>query len=160
MQLKQLYVVSSNFPAMFTACGLMAVSQLSGFNSILYYSGTLFAAVGFNQPVAVGASIAATNSVFTWINLFLVDRIGRWRILMHMPWVMAAALVVAVHWIPLNKKLEVTTSKSGWPADMVLVCMLVYVAFYFLGAGNIAWMSSESYPIEVRAVGTMFLTMN
>lgn len=37
------------------------VSPLGGFNSILYYSGTLFAAVGFNQPVAVGASIAANE---------------------------------------------------------------------------------------------------
>lgn len=162
-QIKQLYVVPSNFRAMFAACGLMAISQLGGFNSILYYSGTLFAAVGFNQPVAVGASIAATNFVFTWINLFLVDRIGRRKILMHTLWVMSAALVVAAvcfHWVPLDKNLEVTSGKVEWAADVVLLCMLVYVAFYSLGAGNIAWMSSEFYPIEVRAVGTMLLTMS
>lgn len=38
--------------------------------------------------------------------------------------------------------------------------MVVFVAFYSAGAGNIAWMSSEFYPLEVRAVGTMLLTMS
>ncbi|KAJ5381137.1 uncharacterized protein N7496_003565 [Penicillium cataractarum] len=162
-QIKQLYVVPANFRAMFAACGLMAISQLGGFNSILYYSGTLFAAVGFDKPIAVGTIIAATNFIFTWINLLLVDRVGRRQILLHTLWVMAAALAVAAisfHWIPLNHNLELTSHKNGWAADIVLVCMVVFVAFYSAGAGNIAWMSSEFYPLEVRAVGTMMLTMS
>lgn len=162
-QIKQLYVVGANFRAMFSACGLMAVSQLGGFNSILYYSGTIFAAVGFDKPIAVGTIIAATNWIFTWINLFLVDRVGRRQILMNTLWVMAAAMTCAAicfHWVPLSADLEVTSQKTGWAADLVLVSMVVFVAFYSVGAGNIAWMSSEFYPIEVRAVGTMLLTMS
>jgi hypothetical protein len=62
--IKQL-VIPANYRAMFAACGLMAISQLGGFISILYYSGTLFAAVGFDKPIAVGTIIAATNFVFT-----------------------------------------------------------------------------------------------
>ncbi|KAJ5763090.1 hypothetical protein N7533_001771 [Penicillium manginii] len=162
-QIKQLYVVGSNFRAMFAACGLMAISQLGGFNSILYYSGTIFAAVGFDKPIAVGTIIAATNWIFTWINLFLVDRVGRRQILMNTLWVMAAAMACAAicfHWVPLSPSLEITSQKTGWAADLVLVSMVVFVAFYSVGAGNIAWMSSEFYPIEVRAVGTMLLTMS
>lgn len=162
-QIKQLYTVPSNFRAMFSACGLMAVSQLGGFNSILYYSGTLFSMVGFDQPVAVGTIIAATNFVFTWFNLFLVDRVGRRSILMHTLWVMAASLLCAAvcfHWVPLSHELELTASSGGWAAKVVLACMVVYVAFYSVGAGNIAWMSSEFFPLEVRAIGTMFLTMS
>lgn len=34
--LKQLYVVPSNFRALIAACGLMAISQLGGFNSLMY----------------------------------------------------------------------------------------------------------------------------
>ncbi|KAJ5099318.1 hypothetical protein N7532_006319 [Penicillium argentinense] len=162
-QIKQLYVVPSNFRVMFAACGLMAVSQLGGFNSILYYSGTIFAAVGFDKPIAVGTIIAATNWVFTWINLLLVDRVGRRQILMNSLWVMAAAMACAAicfHWVPISPELEITSTQTGWAADVVLVCMVVFVAFYSIGAGNIAWMSSEFYPIEVRAVGTMLLTMS
>lgn len=153
-QIKQLYVVPSNFRAMFAACGLMAISQLGGFNSILYYSGTLFA--------AVGTVIAATNFIFIWINLFLVDRVGRRQILIHTLWVMAASLVVEAicfHWVPLNHALELIFHKNKWATHVVL-CIVIFVAFYSLGAGNIAWMSSELDPIEVRAVGTMLLTMS
>lgn len=59
--LKQLYVVPGNLRALIAACGLMAISQLGGFNSLMYYSSTLFALVGFANPVAVGTIIAATN---------------------------------------------------------------------------------------------------
>lgn len=38
---------------------------------------------GLYKPIAVGTIIAATNFVFTYINLLLVDRIGRRQILLH-----------------------------------------------------------------------------
>jgi SP family myo-inositol transporter-like MFS transporter 13 len=38
---KQLYVVPANFRALVSACGLMAISQLGGFNSLMYYSSSL-----------------------------------------------------------------------------------------------------------------------
>lgn len=162
-QIKQLYVVPSNFRAMVSACGLMAISQLGGFNSLMYYSSTLFALVGFSNPVAVGTVIAATNFIFTWVNLMLVDRIGRRRILLCTMWGMSVALVCAAvcfHWIPINHDLTLKTSVIGAPAYLVLVCMVIYVGFYSSGMGNTAWLSSEFYPMEVRAVGTMMLTLS
>ena len=36
----------------------MVISQLSGFNTLMYYSSTLFALVGFSNPVAVGLVVA------------------------------------------------------------------------------------------------------
>lgn len=162
-QIKQLYVIPSNLRAMLSACGLMAISQLGGFNSLMYYSSTLFALVGFSNPVAVGTVIAGTNFLFTWVNLMLVDRVGRRRILLCTMWGMAAALVCAAvcfHWIPINHDLTLKNNTVGWPADVVLVCMVIYVAFYSTGMGNTAWLSSEFYPMEVRAVGTMMLTLS
>ena len=93
--LKQLYVVPSNLRALIAACGLMAISQLGGFNSLMYYSSTLFALVGFSDPVAVGTVIAATNFIFTWVNLMLVDRIGRRRILLCTMWGMVSRNPIA-----------------------------------------------------------------
>lgn len=84
--LKQLYVVPGNLRALISACGLMAISQLGGFNSLMYYSSTLFALVGFSNPVAVGTIIAGTNFFFTWVNLMVVDRFGRRRILLSTMW--------------------------------------------------------------------------
>ncbi|GAB7355563.1 hypothetical protein MBLNU459_g6036t1 [Dothideomycetes sp. NU459] len=160
---KQLYVVPANFRALVAACGLMAISQLGGFNSLMYYSSTLFALVGFSNPVAVGTVIAGTNFIFTWVNMMLVDRIGRRRILLCTMPFMGLFLVVAAiafHWIPVNHDLTlVAGTKIGAPAIILLVCMVCYVAFYSSGMGNTAWLSSEFFPMEVRALGTMMLTM-
>lgn len=152
--LKQLYVVPGNLRALIAACGLMAISQLGGFNSLMYYSSTLFALVGFKDPVAVGTTIAATNFFFTWVNLMVVDRFGRRRILMCTMWGMALFLALAAvvfHWIPINHDLTLKTDKVSWPAYVVLMCMILYVAFYSSGMGNTAWLSSEFFPMEVRA---------
>jgi SP family myo-inositol transporter-like MFS transporter 13 len=159
--IKQLYVVPGNLRALIAACGLMAISQLGGFNSLMYYSSTLFALVGFANPVAVGTIIAATNFFFTWVNLMVVDRFGRRRILLSTMWGMAlflALAAVAFHWIPINHDLTLKTTKIGWPAYVVLTCMIIYVGFYSSGMGNTAWLSSEFFPMEVRAYGTMMLT--
>lgn len=161
--LKQLYVVPANFRAMVSACGLMAISQLGGFNSLMYYSPLIFSLVGFSNPVAVGTVIAGTNFIFTFVNLLLVDRVGRRRVLLCTVQFMGLALVIAAvcfKWIPINHDLSLAGSPSvGWPAIVVLVSMVFYVGFYSSGIGNTAWLGSEFYPMEVRSMGTMMLTM-
>lgn len=161
--LKQLYVVPANLRALVAACGLMGISQLGGFNSLMYYSSLLFSLVGFSDPVAVGTIIAGTNFVFTLVNLLVVDRIGRRRILLlTMPFMGLALVVAAVvfKWIPINLS-DLTLEPGatvGWPAIVVLVSMVLYVALYSSGMGSTAWLSSEFFPMEVRAMGTMMLT--
>lgn len=161
--LKQLYVVPANFHALVSACGLMAISQLGGFNALMYYSPLLFSLVGFSNPVAVGTVIAGTNFIFTWVNLMLVDRAGRRRILLCTVPFMALFLVIAAicfHFIPINHDLSLQAGTApGAAAIAVLVTMVLYVGFYSSGIGNTAWLSSEFFPMEVRAMGTMMMTM-
>jgi len=47
----------------------------------MYYSGTLFALVGFDKPTLVSLVVGATNFVFTLLNMFIIDKVGRRRIL-------------------------------------------------------------------------------
>lgn len=62
-KIKQLHQVPSNFRALVCACGLMVASQMSGFNTLMYYSSTLFDIVGFSNPVAVGLTVAGVNFI-------------------------------------------------------------------------------------------------
>ncbi len=62
-KIKQLHTKPANLRALVVACGLMVISQMSGFNTLMYYSSTLFALVGFSNPVAVGLVVAGTNFV-------------------------------------------------------------------------------------------------
>lgn len=66
--IKKLHTVPHYFRALVCACGLMVISQMSGFNTLMYYSSTLFALVGFANPTAVGLVVAGTNFIMTFLN--------------------------------------------------------------------------------------------
>ncbi len=161
-KIKKLHTNPANFRALVCACGLMVISQMSGFNTLMYYSSTLFALVGFSNPVAVGLVVAGVNFVMTWVNMMTVDPIGRRRVLISTVWGMSAGLLavaVAFHFIPVNTHtlvLEATTVSA--PAIVVLVFIIWFVFFYGVSVGNTAWMSTDFFQMEVRAMGTMWLT--
>jgi SP family myo-inositol transporter-like MFS transporter 13 len=127
----------------------------------MYYSSTLFGIVGFSNPVAVGTIIAGTNFIFTWSTScsLTVSGVGESCCAQCGRWLFSSVLPrFAFHWIPVNHDLTLVNAKVGWPADVVLICMVFYVAFYLSGMGNTAWLSSEFFPMEIRALGTMMLT--
>lgn len=160
--LKTLYFVPANLRALVVACGLMAIQQLCGFNTLMYYSATLFGIVGFKNSIAVGSVVAITNWVFTGVALKWVDRIGRRNILVYTMWGMSLSLTlaaIAFHYIPINNHtLELETDQAGWAGIVVLVAIILFVASYATGLGNVPWTANELLPMEVRAMGAMMIT--
>ena len=162
-KIKQLHTIPSNLRALVSACGLMVISQMSGFNCLMYYSGTLLGTIGFSDPMAVGLIIAGTNFIMTFVNMMLVDKVGRRRLLLSTVWGMAVgmiAIAIAFKWIPFNLDTGDIESTGGvsTAAIVVIVFIIWFVAFYGVSVGNTAWMSTDFFPLEVRAMGTMWLT--
>ncbi|KAE8368436.1 general substrate transporter [Aspergillus caelatus] len=161
-KIKQLHTVPSNLRALVSACGLMVISQLSGFNTLMYYSSTLFALVGFDNPTAVGIVVAGTNFIMTWVNMMVIDKMGRRRLLLSTAWGMSVGLIaiaVAFCFIPVDlDTLDLKSSSVSPPAIVVLVFIIWFVIFYGVSVGNTAWMSTDFFPLEVRAMGTMWIT--
>lgn len=162
-KIKQLHMIPSNLRALISACGLMVISQLSGFNCLMYYSGSLISAIGFNNPTAVGMVVAGTNFIMTWVNMMVIDKMGRRRLLLSTVWGMSVgmiALAILFKWIPMNLETGQVKSSAGitTPAILVIVFMVWFVIFYGVSVGNTAWMSTDFFPLEVRAMGTMWLT--
>jgi len=128
----------------------------------MYYSSTLFEIVGFSNPVAVGLVVAGGNFAMTWLNMMLVDPVGRRRVLISTVWGMAVGLLavaIAFSFIPIDRStLVVTSNNIKTPAIVVLVFIIWFVLFYGVSVGNTAWMSTDFFPLEVRAMGTMWLT--
>lgn len=89
-QMKQMYTVPANFRALVAACGLMGMQQFTGYNTLMYYSSTLFGIVGFTNPIAVGTIIAGTGFGCTFIYFLLIDRFGRRFILLATMWGMVS----------------------------------------------------------------------
>ncbi|KAK9470333.1 uncharacterized protein V1510DRAFT_423317 [Dipodascopsis tothii] len=153
--LRELYTVPSNFRGLIIACGLQGLQQFSGFNSLMYFSATIFEVVGFNNSTAVSLIVAGTNMVFTILAFTLIDYIGRRRILLCTVWGMSFGLVlcaIAFHFLPDN-----ATQSNPW-AILILISMMIYVAFYACGIGNVPWQQSELFPMKVRGLGTSMAT--
>jgi SP family myo-inositol transporter-like MFS transporter 13 len=179
--LARIFTTASTFRAVFTACTIMAISQLSGFNTLMYYSATLFKIVGFNNATAVAITVSATNFIFSLVNLVIVDKFGRRRILLVTILGMSVCLVIAAvsfSYIPIDlRTLAVQSEEIGWPGYVLIATIIIFVGFYSVscsstsqpfslginskqsGVATVAWIGTELIPMEVRAVGTMLNTV-
>lgn len=161
---RRIFTTPSTGRAVFTACMIMAISQLGGFNTLMYYAATVFSIVGFDNPTAVGITVSGTNFVFSIVNLALVDKFGRRMIMMTTVLGMAVCMAVTVaafRYIPVDTTtLTVESSNIGWPGGLVLAAIICYVACYSSGVATIAWIGTELIPLEVRAVGTMMVCLS
>ena len=164
--LKLIHTEPANFRALILACGLQGIQQFTGFNSLMYFSSTIFETVGFENSSAVSVIITATNFVFTVIALLIIDRIGRRRILLFSIPTMCMALVlcaIGFHFlgVKFTSSSDVHVEKhgiSGW-GIVIILGMVVYVAGYAVGIGNSAWTGVDLFSdVNVRSVGCMFAT--
>ncbi|KAI1161794.1 putative MFS myo-inositol transporter [Nemania serpens] len=158
---RELVFVPKNRRALTIACLLQGLQQLCGFNSLMYFSATIFLMLGFTVPTLTSLSVASTNFIFTVAALLLIDRIGRRRILLWSIPFMAFGLLATAFGFSALKPPSVTTRDTGlaWSAPIfILVNIMVYVAAYALGLGNVPWMQSELFPLNVRSLGSGLAT--
>ncbi len=122
-----------------------AFNQLSGINAILYYLNDIFAQAGFNrvsgdlQSVAVGA----TNLVFTFLGMSLIDKAGRkWLMLVGcIGLTICLGGVSAVFW---------THSHQAW----LVWLLMAYIACFAASQGAVTWVYiGEIFPNRVRSKG-------
>ncbi|KYG41882.1 hypothetical protein M433DRAFT_147295 [Acidomyces richmondensis BFW] len=159
VSLDMLFRISANLGAGIAAYRLV----FCGFNTLMYYSSTLFDIVGFSNSIAVGSVVAIVNWIFTVLSIALIDRIGRRRLLLWIMWGMPVCLipvVITFHWVRINDQtLKLTSDVVGWPAILVLVAMIIFVAFYAAGLGCVPWQANQFLPMEVRSMGTMMVNV-
>ncbi|KAL6889875.1 general substrate transporter [Trichoderma longibrachiatum] len=154
----ELLSVGKHRRALAIACLLQGLQQLCGFNSLMYFSATIFSIMGFESPTLTSLIVAITNFVFTLVALVLIDRIGRRRILLYsIPFMALGLLLAAAGFSHLSLKPSPAAAqgeRETRPAVVVLVSIMLYVASYALGLGNVPWMQSELFPLSVRSAGS------
>jgi len=160
---RSIVIVPVNRRALIVACGLQFAQQACGFNTLMYYSATLFKEIGFNQPTAVGLIVSGTNFLFTLFALKYIDIIGRRRILLwSMPGMIFGLVLasVAFHFMTRNTGnvlVDGTHYSRGW-SGVVLFSMIAFVASFATGMGNVPWQQGELFSLEVRGIGTSLAT--
>jgi SP family myo-inositol transporter-like MFS transporter 13 len=123
-------------------------------NSLMYFSATIFTMLGFPIPTLTSLVVAVTNFVFTLVALLLIDRIGRRRILLlSLPFMIAGLLLAAYGFSYINLASADAAPPAQGAAVIVLISIMVYVGSYALGLGNVPWMQSELFALNVRSLG-------
>lgn len=123
-------------------------NQWSGINFILYYAPEILERAGLAAKESLFNSIAigGTNLVFTFVGLYLIDKLGRKTLLLIGSLGYIASLA-AVAWC--------FASHAG--AGMLLGFLLLFIASHAIGQGAVIWvLISEIFPNNVRALGQSF----
>jgi len=122
-------------------------SQFTGINVIMYYAPSIFQSIGFSSDSALMQTVivGATNLVFTFVGMSLIDRIGRKTLLM----IGAVGMTIFLGLIWSGMSYE------WFSGFAMLVCTIGYVACFSSTMGVVIWVIlSEMFPNSIRARGT------
>ena len=123
-------------------------NQLSGINFILYYAPEILSRIGLGAGESLANSIAigGTNLIFTFVGLYLIDRLGRRTLLI----IGSLGYIVSLSMVALAFKTETS------PA-FLMVFLLLFIASHAIGQGAVIWVFiAEIFPNKVRALGQSF----
>jgi MFS family permease len=119
-------------------------NQLSGINAILYFAPRIFQAAGLEERAAMlqSVGIGLTNLVFTFVGLWLIDRLGR-RTLLYIGsfgYILSLGLTA---WAFFTEHY-----------DIVPACLFAFIAAHAVGQGTVIWVFiAEIFPNRHRAEG-------
>jgi MFS transporter, SP family, arabinose:H+ symporter len=119
-------------------------NQLSGINAILYFAPRIFELTGLGAKAALLQSIGigVTNLVFTFVGLWLIDRLGR-RTLLYIGSFGYISSLGLVAWAFFTDHLTI-----------VPACIFGFIAAHAIGQGAVIWVFiSEIFPNRHRAEG-------
>ena len=123
-------------------------NQLSGINFILYYAPEILERAGLASKDSLynSISIGGINLIFTFVGLYLIDRIGRKTLLLigSLGYIISLAFVA---WAFYHHS----------SSTFLMVSLMAFIASHAIGQGAVIWVFiSEIFPNKLRAQGQSF----
>ena len=120
-------------------------NQLSGINFVLYYAPEILERSGLaaKESLFSSISIGTVNLIFTFVGVWLIDRLGRKQLMVigSIGYIISLAMV---GW----------SFYSGASSGVLLTFILIFIASHAVGQGAVIWVFiSEIFPNTVRASG-------
>jgi MFS transporter, SP family, xylose:H+ symportor len=120
-------------------------NQLSGISFVLFYAPEVLAKAGSGmaQSLLSAVAIGLVNVVFTLVGIYLIDRIGRRRLMYvgSLGYIISLAMIAYGFYV-------------GAPAVFMLIFMLLFITSHAVGQGAVIFVyMSEIFPTSVRAYG-------
>lgn len=129
---------------MLSGIAIQACQQFSGINFIFYYGVNFFNKTGVHKSYLVSFITYAVNVAFNIPGLFLVDRVGRRKVLLFGGIFMTASnFIIAI----------VGCSTNSVVANKVMIAFIcLFIASFSATWGGAVWViSAELYPLGVRS---------
>ncbi len=125
--------------------GMAVFQSITGINTVIYYAPQIFQLAGYQAAqTALFATmlIGIVNVLVTIVSLWLIDRIGRRPLLiLGLIGMGASLLLLALAFF----------TRGPITGPMALFGLLIYVAFFAVSLGPVAWLLiSEVYPLAIR----------
>ena len=124
---------------------LAAFNQLSGINFIIYFAPRVFELAGLDSSSALlsTAGIGLVNLVTTLLGMYLIDRVGRKKLM----------LVGSIGYI-ISLATVAWAFASGAGGMMVVFFVFLFIASHAVGQGAVIWVFiAEIFPNNVRTKG-------
>lgn len=123
---------------------IAAFNQLSGINAVLYFAPRIFEWTGLGEQAALlqSAGIGITNLLFTFLGLWLIDRVGRCTLMVagSLGYILSLGLCA---WAFHTETFAI-----------VPYCIFAFIASHAVGQGSVIWVFiSEIFPPKHRAEG-------
>ncbi len=123
-------------------------NQLSGINFILYYAPEILEKAGLAAKESLFNSIAigGINLVFTFVGLYLIDRLGRKTLL----------IIGSLGYILSLSMVSWAFYSHAGPV-LLMSFLLLFIAAHAIGQGAVIWVFiSEIFPNKIRSTGQSF----
>lgn len=123
-------------------------NQVSGINFILYYAPEILEKAGLAAKESLFNSIAigGTNLVFTFVGLYLIDRLGRKTLL----------IIGSLGYI-LSLSMVSWAFYAHTGPVFLMSFLLLFIAAHAIGQGAVIWVFiSEIFPNKIRSAGQSF----
>ncbi|KAG2291252.1 hypothetical protein Bca52824_037921 [Brassica carinata] len=128
----------------------------TGIEAVLLYGPKIFKRAGITAKdklflVTIGVGIMKTTFIF--IATFLLDKVGRRKLLLTSVGGMVCALTMLGFGLTMAQN---SGGKLAWALVLSIVSAYSFVAVFSIGLGPITWVySSEVFPLKLRAQGAI-----
>ena len=122
-------------------------NQISGINAIIYFAPRIFELGGISAENALFSTIGigVVNLIGTMFGLFLIDRIGRKKLML----IGSIGYIISLGLISLNFMGELRMEGPFLP-----IFVFIFIASHAIGQGSVIWVFiSEIFPNKLRASG-------
>ncbi|KAL1215998.1 putative polyol transporter 3 [Cardamine amara subsp. amara] len=135
------------------AMGIHFFEHATGIEAVVLYSPRIFKKAGVvskDKLLLATVGVGLTKTIFIILATFLLDKVGRRKLLL----TSTGGMVLALTSLAVSLTMVQRFGPLVWALSLSIVSTYAFVAFFSIGLGPITWVySSEIFPLRLRAQG-------